>query len=423
MDTALIFSVVPNLLPTFMLGFIAFLGLLVQKKTFSEIITGVVKTMAGVLILFAAVDMISAVIAPISTLFAHVYQFSGTPITLDWTGFLGKFGIEVVFGFFINILLARITPLKYVYLTGHIMFWKAFVIVGTLANSGKVTGIPLIVIGSILQGVITTVFPALVAPFVFKTTGNKDFTIGHSTTIQAVIGGLVGKYFGDASNSAEKIKISEKWDWLKSMVVTTSIIMFLLYFVFGLIAGQQWAATQFAGGSTAIWYLWIIKQGILFGASLTILLTGVRMMLAEIVPAFHGIAKKIVPNAIPALDCPMIFQYGQNSLTIGFPIAVASMLITLVVFGMFGWSQYVLLPLVVAAFFDVGPGCVLANGMGGIRGVIIYAILGGVLLIVLQWLSLPFVSNTAAGFVNAYGGNDVSVIPIVVGGVQRLLGF
>jgi hypothetical protein len=44
-----------------------------------------------------------------------------------------------------------------------------------------------------------------------------------------------------------------------------------------------------------------------------------------------------------------------------------------------------------------------------------------VLLIVFQAISLPFVFNTAAGFLNAFGGNDFSIIAIVVGGLTRLV--
>jgi PTS system ascorbate-specific IIC component len=150
------------------------------------------------------------------------------------------------------------------------------------------------------------------------------------------------------------------------------------------------------------------------------LLTGARMMLGEIVPAFNGIAKKIVPDGIPALDCPMVFPFGQNALMIGFPIAMIASLVTLVIFNLFGYP-YLLLPLVVAAFFDVGPAAVLANATGGRRGVIIASIVGGILLIVFQAISIPFVYNTAAGFLNAFGGNDFSIIAIVVGGLTRLV--
>ncbi|KPL78769.1 hypothetical protein ADN00_05920 [Ornatilinea apprima] len=426
MNVGLIFSIVPRLLPTFMLGLVALLGLLMMRKTFSEVITGTIKTMAGVIILFSAVDLLSGVISPISTMFSKVYAFQGEAVAVDWTAFLSQYGVPVilvmVFGFLVNLVLARVTKLKYVFLTGHIMFWNAFMVVAALADAGKITGVPLVVIGSLIHGALSTILPALIAPFVFKLTGNKDFTIGHTTTSIALVGAWIGKLVGDPSKSTEDMKISDSLSFLKSMTISTSIIMFLLYLVMGFIAGPAWAAETFSGGSQPIWYLWIIYQGILFGASLTILLTGVRLMLGEIVPAFHGFAKKVVPDAIPALDCPMVFPYGQNALAIGFPIAMIASLVTLVVFGAFGYP-YVLLPLVVAAFFDVGPAAVLANATGGRRGAIVASIVGGVLLIVLQALSLPFVANTAAGFINAFGGNDFSLIAIVVGGIARLLGF
>jgi PTS system ascorbate-specific IIC component len=425
MDVGVIFNIVPRLLPTFMLGLVAFIGLLLLKKSFSQVITGTIKTMAGTLIVFTAVDVLDGVISPISALFGMVYTFEGQAATADWTAFLGSFGVPIVlvmvFGFLVNLVLARVTKWKYVFLTGHIMFWNAFMVVAALADGGKLTGVPLIVIGSLVQGFLSTLLPAIISPFVFKLTGKKDFTIGHTTTVIAVIGALLGKWFGDPSKSTEDMNLPEGWSFIKSMTVSTSLIMFLIYLVMGFIVGLPNAAAAYTGGVVWLWFLWIVMQAILFGGGLTILLTGVRMMLGEIVPAFNGVAKKIVPDAIPALDCPMVFPYGQNALTIGFPIAMIASLVTLVIFGVAGYP-YLLLPLVVAAFFDVGPAAVLANATGGRRGVVIASIVGGVLLIVFQALSLPFVMNTAAGFINAFGGNDFSIIAIVVGGITKLFG-
>ena len=44
-----------------------------------------------------------------------------------------------------------------------------------------------------------------------------------------------------------------------------------------------------------------------FGVGITIVLNGVSMMVSEITEAFKGISEKIVPNAVPALDCPVVF--------------------------------------------------------------------------------------------------------------------
>lgn len=421
----LFFTVVPKLLPTFMLGFVALLGLLVQNKSFSEVVTGTVKTMVGVIILFTAVDLLVAVISPIAAMFSQIYAVEGQA-SVDFTIFLGEFSASIVlvmvFGFFINVLLARLTPLKYVFLTGHILFWNAYVITAALTDGGVITGVPLIVLGSIILGIISTVLPALIAPFIRQLTGTNNFTIGHSTTILAIIGAYIGKYLGDTSRSTEDIQIPETWSFVKELVISTSVIMALLYLVMGALAGPSLVAEQFAGGSVVIWAVWTLFQGLAFGAGIIILLQGVRMMLAEIVPAFHGIAQKIVPEAVPALDCPLVFPYAPNALVIGFPIAMITSLITLVIFGAAGFPM-VLLPLVVAAFFDVGPAAVLGNATGGLRGAVLASAVGGVLLIVLQAISVLIVPNTAAGFLNAFGGNDFSLIVIVVGGIARLLGF
>jgi ascorbate PTS system EIIC component len=424
MDVGVIFNIVPRLLPTLMLGLVALVGLVLLKKSFSDVITGTIKTMAGVLVLFTAVDVLVGVIGIIGELFGMVFVYEGQAAAGDWVAFLANFGVEIVlvmvFGFLVNLVLARITKWKYVFLTGHIMFWNAFLVVAGLADSGVLKGVALVIIGSLVHGFLSTLFPALIAPFVFKLTGKQDFTIGHTTTILAVIGALLGKWFGDPSKSTEDLDVPQGYSFIKSMTVSTSLIMFLLFLVMGFIVGLPNAAAAFTGGVVWLWFLWIIMQAVLFGAGLVILLTGVRMMLGEIVPAFSGIAKKIVPDGIPALDCPMVFPFGQNALMIGFPIAMIASLITLVIFNLFGYP-YLLLPLVVAAFFDVGPAAVLANATGGRRGVIIASIVGGVLLIVFQAISLPFVYNTAAGFLNAFGGNDFSIIAIVVGGLTRLV--
>lgn len=426
MDPSLIFAIVPRLLPTFMLGLVALIGLLILRKPAQQVVSGVVKTMVGIIILFAAVDLLVNTISPVSTMFAQVFPARGAQPVSDWTAFLGREGGNIVLvmvgGFVVNLILARFTPLKYVFLTGHILFWNAFLVVAALTDAGRITGVALLILGSLILGIICTVLPALVAPFVQQLTGTKDFTIGHTTTGLAIISALIGQWFGDKSKSTEDLKIPEGLGFLKEMVISTSLVMFLLYLIFGLLAGPAWAAQQFAGGQIAIWIGWMIQQSLTFGAALVILLTGVRMMLAEIVPAFHGIAKTIVPNATPALDCPIVFPYAPNALAIGFPIAMVASLITLVIFGVAGFP-FVLLPLVVAAFFDVGPGAVLANATGGVRGTVLAAIAGGVLLIVFQALSLFFVTNTAAGFINAFGGNDFSLIAIVVGGLARLFGF
>jgi ascorbate PTS system EIIC component len=210
----------------------------------------------------------------------------------------------MVLGFLVNLALARLTHWKYVFLTGHILFWNAFMVVAGLAEGGLLQGAALVLVGGLVHGLLCTLFPALISPFVFKLTGKQDFTIGHTTTILSVIGALLGKWFGDPSQSTEDIEVPKGFAFIKSMTVSTSLIMVLIFLVMGLLVGLPNAAAAFTDGVAWLWFPWIILQGVLFAAGLAILLTGVRMMLAEIVPAFNGIARKIVPDSIPRARLP-----------------------------------------------------------------------------------------------------------------------
>ena len=82
--------------------------------------------------------------------------------------------------------------------------------------------------------------------------------------------------------------------------------VFLVTVISCIFAGAPFVA-KYAGDTNMV--VWAFIQGFTFSAGVTVILTGVRMILAELVPAFKGIAEKIVPDAIPALDCPTAVSY------------------------------------------------------------------------------------------------------------------
>jgi len=121
-------------------------------------------------------------------------------------------------------------------------------------------------------------------------------------------------------------------------------------------------------------------QGLQFGAGITVLLLGVRMVIAEIVPAFKGISDKLVPNAVPALDCPVVMPFAPNAWLLGF---VVSYLVGIGFTILMGWTE--LLPVIIIAsviphFFDSGPAAVFGNATGGVRGAIIAAIASSIVV-------------------------------------------
>ncbi|SUK32533.1 PTS system sugar-specific permease component family protein [Staphylococcus aureus] len=102
-----------------------------------------------------------------------------------------------------------------------------------------------------------------------------------------------------------------------------------------------------------------------FAAGVFIILTGVRLILAEIVPAFKGISEKLVPNSKPALDCPIVFPYAQNAVLIGFFVSFITGVIGMFILFLFG--GVVILPGVVAHFFLGATAAVFGNARGVLK--------------------------------------------------------
>ena len=78
-------------------------------------------------------------------------------------------------------------------------------------------------------------------------------------------------------------------------------------------------------------------QGVTFAAGVFIILTGVRLILAEIVPAFKGISEKLVPNLKPAIRLPYCVPlYAQNAVLIGFFVSFITGVIGMFILFLFG---------------------------------------------------------------------------------------
>ena len=157
-----------------------------------------------------------------------------------------------------------------------------------------------------------------------------------------------------------------------------------------------------------------------FAAGVFIILTGVRLILAEIVPAFKGISEKLVPNTKPALDCPIVFPYAQNAVLIGFFVSFITGVIGM--FIMFLIGGVVILPGVVPHFFLGATAGVFGNARGGIKGAIAGSALNGILVTFLPLLLLPFMGDLGAAS-TTFSDTDFLAVGIVVGYIAKFLGI
>lgn len=197
--------------PAILVALIALIGLLVQKKSATAITTGTIKTMLGFLILSAGAGVVSNSLEPFGKIFQHAFGVQGVVpnneaiISLALKDYGTTAALIMVFGMLINIVIARISNLKYIFLTGHHTFYMA-AFLAILLTVGHIKGYLTVTIGAVLLGLLMSILPTLAQPTMRKITGNDQVALGHFGTISYWAAGEVGKLFKGKSKSTEEIK-------------------------------------------------------------------------------------------------------------------------------------------------------------------------------------------------------------------------
>src|SRR5699024_6516542 len=120
----------------------------------------------------------------------------------------------LAFGFVVNLILARFTPFKYIYLTGHMLWIMSGALAWAFYDLGY-SSVQAVLWGSLIQGMVLVLFPALAQPIMRKVTSNDEIAYGHLTTSGVVLSAFVDKIFGNKSYDSEKAKMPKGLDFFK----------------------------------------------------------------------------------------------------------------------------------------------------------------------------------------------------------------
>lgn len=407
--------------PAVLVGVIALIGLLAQKKSFSDVVKGTVKTILGFIVLGGGATVLVGSLNPLGGMFEHAFNIQGiipnneaiVSISLEKYG--ASTALIMAFGMVANIIVARFTRLKYIFLTGHHTFYMACMI-GIILTVAGFEGVQLVFTGALTLGLVMAFFPAIAQRYMRRITGNDDIAFGHFGTLGYVLSGWLGSKVGKNSRSTEEMNLPKNLSFLRDSSISISMTMIVIYLILAICAGQDYVESQLSGGQNYLVYS--IIQAITFAAGVFIILQGVRLILAEIVPAFTGFSEKLVPNARPALDCPVVYPYAPNAVLIGFLFSFLGGLAGLFLLGQM--KMVLILPGVVPHFFTGATAGVFGNATGGRRGAMLGAFANGLLITFLPVLLLPVLG--ALGFANTtFSDTDFGVVGIVLGNMARFL--
>ncbi|PIJ50404.1 PTS ascorbate transporter subunit IIC [Erwinia sp. OLTSP20] len=407
--------------PSILVGLVALIGLIAQKKPFPDIIKGTVKTILGFLVLAGGASVLVGSLTPLGDIFKFAFNVQGIiPNNEAMVSIaLAKYGapttLIMAFGMVANIIVARFTRLKYIYLSGHVTFYMACMVAIILSVAGF-SGVQMIYTGSLALGMMMALFPALAQPYMRKIIGNDQVALAHTGTIGYILAGWIGSLVGKGSRSTEEMNMPKNLSFLRDSTISISLTMMIIYFILAVSAGPQYVESHFSQGQNYLVYSFV--QAITFAAGVFIILQGVRLILAEIVPAFTGFSEKLVPEARPALDCPIVFPYAPNAVLVGFISSFIGGLVGLFILGQLKWV--LILPGVVPHFFCGATAGVFGNATGGKRGAILGAFAHGILITFLPVALLPVLG--ALGLTNTmFSDTDFGVAGILLGNMARFL--
>jgi len=426
--------------PAILIGIFGMIGSMLQRKTISQVIIATIKTITGFLILGGGASIIITSLNHFDTIFEAIFNLQGVVPNNE-----GVFGILIesfpqiattaslimILGMVCNILLAKFTQFKYVFLSGHVLFYMSAMLAAAMFQIGFVFQTDwwmIIIIGGLFMGMYMILTPLMCQKYMKSITKTDDIAMAHTGSLGYVLAGLIGSGISRIKKgkvkSTEDINFPKGLAFLRNGNVSVAITMFfifsILYIAGWAVLGRSWFISQDIIGEEGSVIIEMIIRAFTFAAGMEVVLFGVRTVLGELLPAFKGISDKWVKDGKAALDCPIVFPYAPNAVYIGFLSSLTAGILTM---GLTIWwaniipSAVVILPGIIAHFFTGATAGVFGNAKGGILGAIFGSFVNGIIitLVPLIFIMLSLIPSSSNNVENMSWGDSDYIFGLLIG--------
>jgi len=411
--------------PAFLIGLIVMFGYILLKKKWYDVLGGGIKAIVGYMILAAGSSGLVSNFRPVLVGLKDRFNMNATVIDPYFGQNAVTAGVEEIFGktfgnvmillliaWIVNIVLVRfskITKLRAVFTTGHVQvqqastaFWLIlFALPGLVTNNTAI-----LIVMAVILGLYWAVGCNLTVKPTQELTDGAGFCIAHQQMFGIALFSKIAEKMGksgmkngrNSSKKLEDIELPGFMSIFNENMVCTSILMLIFFGVILLILGKDYlVGAEFMGGSESFLF-YILKTCLNFAVYLAILQLGVRTFVTELTESFKGISDKILPGAVPGVDCAVAYGFGSpNAVPIGFIAGAIGQFLAIGALILLK-SPVLIIAGFVPVFFDNATIAVYANNKGGMKAAIILPFISG--------LCQVFGSALIAGWVGmaAYGG-------------------
>lgn len=419
--------------PAFFVGLIVLIGYSLLKKPWHDVFAGFVKATVGYMILDVAAGGLVSTFRPILTALNYKFNIGAAvidpyfgltaaneKIASEFPEFIGIATSALLIGFFVNVLLValrKITKVRTLFITGHIMVQQAATITLMVLLIPSVQKSPLmatLTIG-ILCGLYWAVSSNLTVEPTQRLTNNGGFAIGHQQQFAIWFTDKIAPKLGKKEQNLDNIKLPTFLNIFHDTIVASATLMLIFFGVILFILGPDILSNSkvITSGNLYIpakqsFFMFVIQTAFTFSVYLFILMQGVRMFVSELTNAFQGISNKLLPGSFPAVDVAASFGFGSpNAVLFGFVSGLIGQLITIVLLITFK-SPILIITGFVPVFFDNAAIAVFADKRGGWKAALILSFISGIIQVSVGAIAVGLLSLSGG-----YHGNIDLAVPWV----------